>query len=129
MAIYRRDEVLPDWEPIPWTLSGEHADAQEREFHLRAGKAILWSPVPLRAFPSGGLLGQDRSWFVANDVAFVATVDGEDLVLIDNTWFGFPDPPRWGLATRPADRFDLPWRSWGHFPDLPQAWSTQANID
>lgn len=115
--------MLLDWKLVPWTIAGEDADAQEREFHQRARKAILWRPAPLRDFPSGGLLGQDRDWFVANDVAFVATVDGEDLVLIDNTWFGFPDPPRLGLASRPASDHHMPWRSWGHFPDLPGAWS------
>jgi hypothetical protein len=129
MAIYRRDAVLPNWEPIPWTLSGAKANAQEREFHQRACNIIHWRPVPIHDFPVDGLLGHDRRWFAANDIAFVATADGEDLVLTDNTWFGFPDPPRWGLASRPAGRHDLPWRSWGHFPDLPRAWSLKKEAE
>jgi hypothetical protein len=49
-------------------------------------------------------------------------MDGEDLLLIRNIWFGFPDPPEWGLASRPTGMSDADWKHWGHFPDIPEAW-------
>lgn len=121
MAIYRRDDVLPEWEPIPWKLAGKKADVQERGFHERALKPLVWTKVDWKIFPSEGIFGYERDWFVSNEIAYVATYNGEDLILIDNTWAGFPDPPSWGLASRATGSND--WQMWGHFPDLPKAWT------
>lgn len=121
MGIYRRDTHFPKWEPIPWELAGRKADAQERGFHERALKPLVWTKVDWKNFPAEGIFGQDRDWFVSNDIAYVTTFDSEDLILIDNTWFGFPDPPRWGLASRAEGTTD--WQLWGSFPDLPKAWT------
>jgi hypothetical protein len=123
MSIYRRDEIAPEWEPAPWPMDAEAADEQERGFLERANKPIRWQPIPWKAFPSEGIFGHQKEWFSSADVEFVASVDGEDLLLIRNTWFGFPDPPEWGLASRPTGSNDIAWSRWGHFPDLPIAWS------
>lgn len=122
MSIYRRDDVLPEWEPIPWTARGPVADEQERGFHERALKPLVWTRVRWHDFPAEGVLGYDREWFLRQDIDSVATFDGEDLILIRNTWHDFPDPPEWGLGSRAAGCVDAPWQMWGHFPQLPAAW-------
>lgn len=122
MNIYRRNDVAPEWEPSPWNLKGADVDAQELGFHERAMKPIPWMRAPLDSFPQLGIFGRNRDWFISNDIAFYATFDGEDLILIQNTWHGFPDPPEWGLASRPADQLSALWSRWGHFPSLPALW-------
>nr|WP_294847271.1 hypothetical protein [uncultured Sphingomonas sp.] len=123
MSIYRRDSVNPEWEPAPWPMRAKIADAQERGFHERAMKAIAWRAVPWETFPSEGIFGHDKAWFASADVEFVATFDGENLLLIDNVWFGYPDPPRYGLASRPTGRSNVKWKRWGHFAELPKIWN------
>lgn len=123
MSIYRRDEVAPEWEPMPRDLSGEAADTQEQGFHRRAMKPIAWHEVPRKAFPPKGIFGHARDWFISAEVDFFASFDGEDLLLLRSTWHGFPDPPEWGLASRQCGRVDVPWTMWGRFPDLPVGWS------
>lgn len=44
-SIYRRDGVLPEWEPNPWDRLGADEDAQELGFHERAIKPISWKQV------------------------------------------------------------------------------------
>ena len=127
MSIYKRDAVFPEWEPVPWDAKGPHVDEQERGFHQRALQPLVWIPVDWNDFPATGVFGRDRDWFVSHDIAYVTTFDGEDLVLIDNTWCGFPDPPRWGLASRPAGNADTTWQMWGHFATLPSAWKLPAD--
>ena len=122
MAIYKRDEVLPDWEPSPWPMVTDAAEAQELGFHKRAQMPIGWEPIPWKSFPEQGIFGHAKDWLSSVDAAYFASFGGEDLLLIDNTWFGWPDPPRWGLASRPCGRHDRQWDRWGHFPDLPAAW-------
>lgn len=122
MSIYRRDEISPEWEPAPWPMDTEAADLQEQGFHDRAQLAIQWSPIPWKTFPEDGIFGRPKDWFLSVDATFFATVGEEDLLLIDNTWSGWPDPPRWGLASRPQGQSNLPWERWGHFPNLPSAW-------
>ncbi|MBN3726007.1 hypothetical protein [Burkholderia sp. Ac-20379] len=122
MNLYRRDDVFPAWEPIPWNMTGAAVDAQELGFHVRARKPIHWTCTPWHDFPQSGIFGRDREWFSSNDIAFYATFEGEELILIQNTWHGFPDPPEWGLASRPAGQAEASWSQWGHFPDLPTAW-------
>ena len=129
MSIYRRDEKLPEWEPVPWSSKGLKADEQEAGFHVRAITQIKWSLIPFRKFPEEGVFGFNKEWLIERDDAFFATIGGEDLLLIDNTWFGWPDPPRWGLATRPSGRNELAWSHWGHFADLPQQWKVQPTTD
>ncbi|HSX54104.1 MAG TPA: hypothetical protein VLG14_02295 [Sphingomonas sp.] len=125
MSIYRRDQILPEWEPVPWTHKGRKADSQEAGFHARALKAIPWRRIDWADFPAEGVFGHNRDWLSSRDVEFVASYDGEDLLLIHNIWFGWPDPPEWGLASRVADDTG-DWTHWGHFPDLPHAWVMPA---
>ena len=122
MSIYRRGGVTPKWEPVPWTLKGRCADALEAGFHARALKPIDWRRPDWANFPSDGLFGQSRDWLRERDVAYVASLDAEDFLLIQNSWSGWPDPPEWGLVTRPSDGSG-PWVHWGHFPELPRAWN------
>lgn len=128
MSIYNRDAVSPEWEPIPWGLAGHAADQQEREFRSRSLKEIEWQAVPYKRFPSEGIFGHQRDWFAEHEIDFYASFDGEDFVLIRNPWHGYPDPPEWALASRPAERRDLKWALWGHFPDLPSAWSVPGVV-
>lgn len=123
MSIYKRDDVFPEWEPIPWDMSGEAADEQEREFHKRAMMPIMWRKIPWKAFPSNGIFGHGRDWFASNEIAYFAIFDDEEFILIQNPWHGFPDPPEWGLASRPNGKHDDKWSFWGHFPKLPEKWT------
>lgn len=125
MSIYKRDDVLPDWEPVPWTSRGSKADDQEKGFHQRALKCIEWTRIDWDAVPSSGIFGQDEDWLRSRDISWYANHEGEQLFLIDNTWFEFPDPPRWGLVSRPVGKPDAQWKHWGHFPDLPKAWKLE----
>ena len=123
MSIYKRDPVLPEWEPIPYDLTGQAADEQERGFHERASKPIVWQRVPFKAFPDEGVFGHELHWFSENEIEYYASFDTEDLVLVRNPWHGFPDPPEWGLASRPAGTRVVKWAMWGHVPELPKAWT------
>jgi hypothetical protein len=123
MSIYNRDSVSPEWEPMPWDAQGPQVDEQERGFHERACKPLAWSKIDWRAFPAAGVFGQGVEWFREHDIEYVTTFDGEEMVLIRNTWSGFPDPPEWGLASRRAGRADARWEMWGCFPALPNAWT------
>lgn len=121
---------LHGWEPIPWDAPQPLADEQRRGFLVRAAKSIIWSRIDHAAFPEQGIFGHDRDWFISRDIEFFATFDGEHLVLIRNTYSGFPDPPEWGLASLPASRpasppasgDGNPWTPWGHFETLPSGW-------
>lgn len=127
MSIYRRDEILPEWEPAPWPMEPVAADEQERGFHKRAQMPIQWQPIPWKTFPDERIFSHTKDWLSSVDAAYYASLGNEDFLLIDNTWSGWPDPPRWGLASRPSDQNDLQWDRWGHFPELPPAWHVPAS--
>lgn len=110
------------WESWPWDLTAEAAAKQRKGYDIRAAKAISWQAVPLSAFPQEGIFGHGRDWFISNDIAFFSTTDGENLLLVQNTWHGFPDPPEWGLASRPVNQNDKRWDQWGFFPKIPRKW-------
>ncbi|MEA1675794.1 hypothetical protein [Nitrospirillum sp. BR 11163] len=110
------------WESWPWDLPADAAAEQRKGYDIRAAKAITWQAVPFNAFPQEGLFGHERDWFITNDIAFFSTMDGESLILVQNTWHGFPDPPEWGLASRPSNRNDVRWAQWGFFPNIPKKW-------
>lgn len=123
LSIYKRDEVFPEWEPIPWDLKGAQADLQEAGFHRRAEKPLTWVKIAWGSFPAEGIFGRHREWFASNEIEYCTTFEDEDYLLIRNTWHGFPDPPEWGLASRPSGKTDDAWQGWGHFPTLPPAWT------
>lgn len=122
MSILEGHGEYPGWEPIPWDSERLRADEQKRGFLQRACKPLVWTKVDWNHFPDSGIFGRDRDWFVKHNIAYVTTNDGEDLVLIQNSWHGFPDPPEWGLASRPAEKTEARWEMWGHFPKLPTQW-------
>ncbi|MDX8355035.1 hypothetical protein [Cognatiyoonia sp. IB215182] len=115
-------EVLPDWEPAPWRMELKAAEKQKRGFLERAEYSIRWKPLHWESFPEEGIFGEKKAWFQSHDVAYVASLGREDLILIQNLYFGFPDPPEWGLASRPSSQSKGNWSHWGHFPDIPEAW-------
>jgi hypothetical protein len=128
MSLYKRHAVAPEWEPIPRIMFGAWANAQERGFHERALKPLMWERIPFSTLPDEGLFGHSRDWFVERDIICFTSFDGEDLLLIRNSWFGFPDPPEWGLASRRGDGIFSRWKMWGHFPELPAAWTVPKDI-
>ncbi|RAX38593.1 hypothetical protein [Rhizobium tropici] len=107
------------WEADPCDASDKLADLQFAGFEDRAAKAINWASI-LDAGQS--VFGTEIGDLRGSDVEFYATCDGEDMLLMRLMWHGFPDPPEWRLATRPSNRNDLPWASWGYFADLPERW-------
>jgi hypothetical protein len=123
MSLYNRDSLNPEWEPAPWNVPEDTAAEQESGFHERATAAIVWKQVPFNNFPIEGVFGRPREWFMTHGIAYFASDAGEDLVLIQNLWHGWPDPLEWGLASRPSGSADAEWTRWGHFDHLPACWS------
>lgn len=123
MSIYKRDEFLPEWEPVPWDAEGPQVDAQELGFHQRALTPLVWTKIDWSCFPAEGIFGRDRDWFMRHEIEWVATHDEEHLILIRNSWHGWPDPPEWCLASRPIGNDTVEWQSWGCFPFLPASWT------
>jgi hypothetical protein len=111
-----------EWEPVPWNVPQIQAAEQSEGFRKRAGATIAWTKVPLLAFPPEGVFGKPRDWFISNEIAYTSLHDGEELILIQRFWHGFPDPPEWGLASRPIGRSDLEWSTWGAFSRPPDGW-------
>ena len=118
----RVNSTSNDWETVPWDTSDKIADEQLRGFQERSVKPIHWNAVRDLASHEDTLFGLARQWFVSRDVEFYAEHDGEQLLLIQLTWHGFPDPPEWGLVSRLGAESG-PWSQWGYFAHLPASWS------
>lgn len=118
-----RNDIDPNWEPMPWDSPTAVVDAQERAFQSWALTKLEWVEVTVREFSAAGIFGSDRDWFVRNDVRYITHSGNAQLVLIDRTYSGFPDPPRWGLAARQQSAGPVDWDMLGSFPDIPQAWN------
>lgn len=116
-------EILKEWEPIPYNTGKKLAAAQQEGFRLCALKPLVWWKIDFRHFPAEGVFGYDRDWCSRHEVEFVTVYDGEEYLLIDRCYFGFPDPPQYGLASRPAGKPDAEWSMWGSFWDWPSTWS------
>ena len=129
MTLFREVGGLPVWEPIPWEMTGPKADAQRNEFMARAAWEIIWTKAPFGNWPAEGVFGKPQKWFADHDANFYATLENEDMLLIQNIWHGFPDPPEWGLATRVEGHEDRRWSMWGHFSYLPMAWEVPGETD
>lgn len=119
----RMNSASNAWEADPWDASDLIADAQLAGFRERAAKPVDWMSIR-NADPS--VFGVERDKLVAGDVEFYATQDGEDMLLMQLAWHGFPDPPEWRLATRPSAS-NGSWVSWGYFDDLPDRWRLPSN--
>lgn len=115
----RMNSASNDWEPGPWDASDKTADVQLAGFKLRALKPIEW--VSIRA-AGQSVFEVEVQKLIGADVEFFATHDGEELLLMQQVWHGFPDPPEWRLASRSSEHFDRSWQSWGYFAHLPPAW-------
>lgn len=122
-----RSAFDPSWEPVQWDLSFVASIKQKQGYRKRSNIPIQWCQVPYGDFPKEGLIGKQREWFMSNDVAYIAKHADEELILIRNTWHGFPDPPEWGLASRVTGEKEAKWMNWGHFPDLPSRWIFPGN--
>jgi len=115
-------EIFPDWEPTSWPMEAKAAERQKFGFIERSKRSILWKNVPWKCFPAEGLFGKDEDWFRSHDVGYIALLEHECLILIQNLYFGFPDPPEWGLASRSNLKGSEKWTHWGYFKTLPKAW-------
>ena len=111
------------WEADPWQTSDVVADAQLAGFRERAAKPVNWTSIR-KASPS--VFGIESDKLIGADVEFYATHDGEDMLLMQLVWHGFPDPPEWRLATRPSGG-NGSWASWGYFENLPESWRLPLN--
>ena len=107
-----------EWEPVPWWSLKRTAERQKHRFLEYAEKPVTWT----RVVSGSGVFGQSDDWLQQNNVAFWAICDGEELMLIQHVWFGWPDPPEWGLLSRPAGQSDAQWSHWGHFSEVPGNW-------
>lgn len=116
----RMNSASNTWEADPWDASDAVANSQLAGFQCRAEKHIAWSSIRHAVSP---VFGTDREKLIGADVEFIATHDGEEMLLMRLAWHGFPDPPEWRLATRPCGQKEQPWSTWGYFADLPEAWS------
>ena len=95
----RMNSASNAWEADPSDTSDAIADAQLAGFRERAVKLVDWTSIrkPVRS-----VFGIESAKLIGGDVEFYATHDGEDMLLMQLAWHGFPDPPTWRLATRPS---------------------------
>jgi hypothetical protein len=120
----RMNSASNAWEADPWDAPDKIADVQFAGFQVRAAKPLAWASI--RTFgPS--VFGLDVQELIGGDVEFYTTHDGEDMLLMQLAWHGFPDPPEWRLVTRPCRDTDQSWTSWGYFADLPLAWNVPTS--
>ena len=121
----RINSASNDWEADPWDASDEVADAQLAGFKLRALEPIEWHSVR-SAGPS--VFGVEVQKLIGADVEFYAAYQGEELLLMQLAWHGFPDPPEWRLASRPRDGAGQDWETWGYFAHLPATWTMPSTF-
>ncbi len=110
------------WEADPWDATDAVADYQLAGFEQRALLPIVWTKTYELRQNDTKLFGMDTKWFSELDVEFCAVHNGEDFVLMQLLWHGFPDPPEWRLASRVSSKHDQPWETWGYFANLPVSW-------
>jgi len=120
----RMNSASNNWEAMPWDASDDIAAAQLNGFRERSAKPIQWQAIRNIA-PNSELFGRERQWFISRDFEYFAEHDGEQLLLIQLTWHGFPDPPEWGLVSRMVGNETAQWCEWGYFANLPTCWSLQ----
>ena len=119
----RMNSAFNAWEADPWDASDEIADAQLAGFLERASKPICWASIRQA---SSSVFGIEREKLTGCDVKYYATDDDEDLLLMQLTWHGFPDPPEWRLSSRPSGS-EKSWQSLGYFADMPKNWRLEPN--
>lgn len=119
----RMNSAMNSWEADPWDAPDAVADAQLAGFRERVAKSIDWSSIRTG---DTSVFGIEKTKLISGDVEFFATYGGEEMLLMQLAWHGFPDPPEWRLATRPSGS-QGPWESWGYFEDLPAIWRVPSN--
>ena len=115
------------WESNPWRSGFLRSHSMKKGYRERASWPLAWRRAGLNDWPAVSVLGDDYDWARKMGMGFVAEFSNEVLFLIDRDWFGWPDPPRWGLAS--FDPANGKWNLWGNFSDLPSAWTVPAALD
>jgi len=108
------------WEPIPWNSGFFRGRPSKRDFIERAQWSLAWRKAEDADWPPAEAVEADLDWARRTGTGFVSDSETETLYLIERDWFGWPDPPRWGLASRA--KADGGWHLWGSFDDIPPAW-------
>jgi len=112
--------VIFGWEPIPWKLGFLGSRRLKQGFLERSTLPLDWRAATESDWPPVEALGDDFDWARRTGTGFVAERDEENLFLIHRDWFGWPDPPEWGLASR--SKADGSWYLWGSFDAVPENW-------
>jgi hypothetical protein len=81
--------------------------------------AVSWRPATTEDWPPTKLLQGDLDWMRRTGTGYVSEFDGKRWFLFDRDWFGWPDPPEWGLASYEPSRG---WRFFDDFDVLPENW-------
>lgn len=118
-----------NWEPFPHNAGWRAMLRQRRGFKERLRWPLVWTKIDWSDFPEGGVFGHDRAWCMEHEVYATCTHAGEDLVLVNLAWAGWPDPPEWGLWSRAGNDRSAQWRPWGHFALIPDAWTVPEPDD
>jgi hypothetical protein len=108
------------WEPIPWNSGFFRGRPSKHGFIERAQWSLVWRKAEEADWPPSEAVKADLDWPRRTGTGFVSDSETETLYLIDRDWFGWPDPPRWGLASRA--KVDGTWHLWGSFDDIPPTW-------
>ena len=110
------------WEPSPYDAARSVETDQRQGFEVRARWSLEWKSVR-DDWPDGeSVFGKNLRWFIDCDAECFCSFRGEDLILTYSLYAWFPDPPPWGLFSRPSDQHDAKWQTWGYFGCLPNAW-------
>ena len=112
---------MRSWEPIPWTLGFFRRGRIKRGFVDRSQLPLVWRKAEAADWPPSNAVEVDLDWARRTGTGYVSDSEAETLYLIDRDWFGWPDPPRWGLVSR--TKVDGSWHIWGSFDELPSMWS------
>ena len=108
------------WEPIPWKLGFLASRRAKKGFADRAKLPLEFSPAK-GDWPPEGELADDFDFARRTGTAFLAETETEKYFLIHRDWFGWPDPPEWGLVSQ--SKADGRWNRWGSFDDVPANWT------
>lgn len=95
---------------------------QKANFLNCVRKSLIWQKFSFKKFERTGLWGKEASDFRQFDLEYISEDGNRKFMLMENVWFGFPDPPEWRLAF--SDKSDLSeWQECGYFYNMPESWS------
>ena len=114
---YSSGAVGNTWEPHPWGAPKKVWKAQIERFEIMSVLNMNWTAVK-----SQQPFNLPENSIVELDISHFASHDGANYILMDNVWFGWPDPPRWRAAQN-VPKIGLTWEECGYFTDIPKAWS------